>query len=110
MELHFLVDIASTVSQKLLLLKLKYFEECYDKISYSIFYVSCRCWRSFVDNIFYVTPQKNHTKLNQETVEIIKYIHTSLSIFHERCYWGIPSQYDKNGVAHYFAATTIFVE
>jgi len=31
MELHFLVDIASIVFQNFALLKLKYFEECYDK-------------------------------------------------------------------------------
>jgi len=54
-------------------------------ITYSSFHVSYRYRRSFVDNTFYVAPQKNHTKLNQETVQAIKYIHTSLSIFHKRC-------------------------
>jgi len=64
----------------------------------------------FVNNIFYVkNTKKKSTKLNQETVKAIEYIHISLSIFHERCYWGIPSQYDENGVAHYLAAT-FFVE
>jgi len=42
------------------------------------------------------------------SVEAIEYIHISLSIFHEKCYWGIPSQYDENGVAHYPAATKFF--
>jgi len=111
MELHFLADIASTISQNFLLLKLKYFEKCYDNdISYSIFHVFCRCQQNFVNNIFYVAPQKNHTKLNQETVEAIEYIYNIspypsfmkdvIEIFH----------HNTMRMAHHLAVTIFFVE
>jgi len=111
MELHFLADIISTISQNFLL-KLKYFEECYDKHCYLIFHVSCKCRWSFVNKIFYVAPQK-------ESHEGVKsrdrgghriYPYLPISIFHERCYWGIPSQCDENGVTHHLAATTFFCQ
>jgi len=64
----------------------------------------------FCKQYFLCSHTKNHTKLNQE-IEAIEYIHISLSTFHERYYWDIPSQYDENEAAHHiFLAVTFFVE
>jgi len=119
MELHFLADIASTISQNFLLLKLKYFEKCYDNdISYSIFHVFCRCQQNFVNNIFYVTPQKKSHEVKSGNrgsyisiiISIIEYIYNIspypffmkdvIEIFH----------HNTMRMAHHLAATIFFVE
>jgi len=52
-DLDSLTDIASIVSQNILLFRLKYVEEYYVNISYSIFHVFCRC-DEIVQTIFFM--------------------------------------------------------